>query len=298
MARHAGYSPRSFARRFRAETGTTPLQWLIARRVAEAQRLLEGTATCRSRRSPRAAASAARSGCASTSGGWSGPRRPLTAARFEHQHRGRARIAVRDSDCRLNPIYPALDDNRSAGPAEPTPSVPAVDARHHARGDREPPAARVPWKAVELWTCHLGTVEYREAAALQESLRERVIAGELPALLLLLEHPPSTRSAAARSPATSRSAPTSGARAGSTSSTRRAAASSPTTGPGQLVGYPIMRAARASPRSCARWRPRSSPRSPRRGSRRAGATTRGRSTPACGSRTARSPRSACTSRAA
>jgi AraC family transcriptional activator FtrA len=41
MARHAGYSPRSFARRFRAETGTTPLQWLIARRVAEAQRQLE-----------------------------------------------------------------------------------------------------------------------------------------------------------------------------------------------------------------------------------------------------------------
>src|SRR5829696_2256355 len=43
MARHAGYSPRSFARRFVAETGTTPLQWLIGRRVAEAQRLLEGT---------------------------------------------------------------------------------------------------------------------------------------------------------------------------------------------------------------------------------------------------------------
>ena len=43
MARHAGYSARSFARRFRAETGTTPLQWLTGRRVAEAQRLLEGT---------------------------------------------------------------------------------------------------------------------------------------------------------------------------------------------------------------------------------------------------------------
>jgi transcriptional regulator GlxA family with amidase domain len=43
MARHAACSPRSFARRFRAETGTTPLQWLIARRVAEAQRLLEAT---------------------------------------------------------------------------------------------------------------------------------------------------------------------------------------------------------------------------------------------------------------
>ena len=43
MARHAGYSPRSFARRFRAETGTTPLQWLIGVRVAEARRLLEAT---------------------------------------------------------------------------------------------------------------------------------------------------------------------------------------------------------------------------------------------------------------
>ena len=41
----------------------------------------------------------------------------------------------------------------------------------------------------DLWTCHLGSVEYREAAALQERLRARVIAGELPALLLLLEHP-------------------------------------------------------------------------------------------------------------
>ena len=41
----------------------------------------------------------------------------------------------------------------------------------------------------ELWTCNLGTVPYLEASALQESLRERVIAGELPDLLLLLEHP-------------------------------------------------------------------------------------------------------------
>jgi len=41
MARHAGVSERTFARRFRAETGTTPLQWLLARRVLDAQRLLE-----------------------------------------------------------------------------------------------------------------------------------------------------------------------------------------------------------------------------------------------------------------
>jgi transcriptional regulator GlxA family with amidase domain len=41
MARHANVSPRTFARRFRAETGTTPLQWLLARRVLAARRLLE-----------------------------------------------------------------------------------------------------------------------------------------------------------------------------------------------------------------------------------------------------------------
>jgi lipoate-protein ligase B len=41
----------------------------------------------------------------------------------------------------------------------------------------------------ELWTCHLGRVEYREAVALQERLRAQVQAGELPDLLLLLEHP-------------------------------------------------------------------------------------------------------------
>jgi transcriptional regulator GlxA family with amidase domain len=41
MARHAGVSPRTFARRFREETDTTPLRWLLARRVTEARRLLE-----------------------------------------------------------------------------------------------------------------------------------------------------------------------------------------------------------------------------------------------------------------
>jgi transcriptional regulator GlxA family with amidase domain len=41
MARHASVSPRTFARRFREETGTTPLQWLLAQRVLEGRRLLE-----------------------------------------------------------------------------------------------------------------------------------------------------------------------------------------------------------------------------------------------------------------
>ncbi len=43
MARHAAVSPRTFARRFREEVGTTPLQWLLAHRVTEARRLLEET---------------------------------------------------------------------------------------------------------------------------------------------------------------------------------------------------------------------------------------------------------------
>jgi transcriptional regulator GlxA family with amidase domain len=41
MAGHAGVSPRTFARRFREESGTTPLQWLLGQRVLESRRLLE-----------------------------------------------------------------------------------------------------------------------------------------------------------------------------------------------------------------------------------------------------------------
>jgi AraC family transcriptional activator FtrA len=41
MARHAVRSERSFARHFRAETGTSPLRWLHEQRVLHARRLLE-----------------------------------------------------------------------------------------------------------------------------------------------------------------------------------------------------------------------------------------------------------------
>jgi lipoyl(octanoyl) transferase len=44
--------------------------------------------------------------------------------------------------------------------------------------------------SAELMIARLGTVEYRAALALQESLRERVQAGELSDALLLLDHPP------------------------------------------------------------------------------------------------------------
>jgi transcriptional regulator GlxA family with amidase domain len=36
-------SVRTFTRRFRAETGTSPHAWLVAQRVARARRLLEGS---------------------------------------------------------------------------------------------------------------------------------------------------------------------------------------------------------------------------------------------------------------
>jgi transcriptional regulator GlxA family with amidase domain len=43
LARRAGTSPRTFARRFRAATGTTPHQWILSQRILLAQRLLETT---------------------------------------------------------------------------------------------------------------------------------------------------------------------------------------------------------------------------------------------------------------
>ncbi len=43
LARRAATSPRTFARRFHEQIGTTPLQWLITARVRRAQELLETT---------------------------------------------------------------------------------------------------------------------------------------------------------------------------------------------------------------------------------------------------------------
>jgi transcriptional regulator GlxA family with amidase domain len=43
LAQQAAMSPRTFARRFRAVTGTTPHQWLLSQRILLAQRLLETT---------------------------------------------------------------------------------------------------------------------------------------------------------------------------------------------------------------------------------------------------------------
>jgi lipoyl(octanoyl) transferase len=86
----------------------------------------------------------------------------------------------------------------------------------------------------ELWTCNLGTVEYREAVEIQERLRARVQAGELPDLLLLLQHPPvytlGRRSEPGELPV-GHDIPVVDTERGGKLTYH---------GPGQLVGYPIM----------------------------------------------------------
>src|ERR1700677_5145062 len=92
----------------------------------------------------------------------------------------------------------------------------------------------------ELWVCHLRTVSYRDALAIQEQIRARRQSGELPDTLLLLEHPPvytrGRRSGARDLPFGEdfyRSKVT------DVLSTDRGGRLT-YHGPGQLVGYPIM----------------------------------------------------------
>jgi lipoyl(octanoyl) transferase len=92
----------------------------------------------------------------------------------------------------------------------------------------------------ELWVCHLGTVPYRDAVVMQEDIRARRQAKELPDTLLLLEHPPvytrGRRSAEGELPL------------GEDFYRERGIEVVPSDrggrityhGPGQLVGYPIM----------------------------------------------------------
>jgi lipoyl(octanoyl) transferase len=87
--------------------------------------------------------------------------------------------------------------------------------------------------APELWVCHLGVVEYREALALQERVREARQEGELPDVLLTLEHPPVyTRGR--------RSGPMADVHGIDVVETDRGGLVT-YHGPGQLVGYPIVR---------------------------------------------------------
>ncbi|HEV2975052.1 MAG TPA: lipoyl(octanoyl) transferase LipB [Solirubrobacteraceae bacterium] len=92
----------------------------------------------------------------------------------------------------------------------------------------------------ELWVCHLGHVPYSDGVAIQETLRERRIAGELPDTLLLLEHPP-VYTRGRRASADDLPFPEDFYRAKGIdiASTDRGGKLT-YHGPGQLVGYPIM----------------------------------------------------------
>jgi len=93
----------------------------------------------------------------------------------------------------------------------------------------------------ELWVCHLGAVPYRRALAIQEQVRARRQADELPDTLLLLEHPPvytrGRRSGAEDLPLGEGFYRAKGIDVVDVDRGGRLTYH----GPGQLVGYPIMR---------------------------------------------------------
>jgi len=95
--------------------------------------------------------------------------------------------------------------------------------------------------AEELWVASLGQVPYEEAVALQEDIRAARHAGEVPDVLLLLEHPPvytrGRRSRASDLPMGEDWYRLQGIEV--CDSDRGGGATYH--GPGQLVGYPIMR---------------------------------------------------------
>src|SRR3954452_13537545 len=93
----------------------------------------------------------------------------------------------------------------------------------------------------DLLVCHLGQLEYRHATELQESLRERRRRDEIGDVLLLLEHPPvytrGRRTRAGELPMGAAWYATQGIDVVDTPRGGRVTYH----GPGQLVGYAIMR---------------------------------------------------------
>ncbi|HEY3959055.1 MAG TPA: lipoyl(octanoyl) transferase LipB [Solirubrobacteraceae bacterium] len=95
----------------------------------------------------------------------------------------------------------------------------------------------------ELWVCHLGTVPYLDAVALQEHVRAQRQTDKLPDTLLLLEHPPVyTRGRRASADELTMGEDFYRARGIDVVDTDRGGRIT-YHGPGQLVGYPIMRIA-------------------------------------------------------
>lgn len=97
--------------------------------------------------------------------------------------------------------------------------------------------------APELWVCQLGVVPYREALALQEALRDARQADLVPDVLLLLEHPPvytrGRRTGPGDMTVTEQWCEDQGIDVVDVDRGGKVTYH----GPGQLVGYPIMRTA-------------------------------------------------------
>jgi lipoyl(octanoyl) transferase len=93
----------------------------------------------------------------------------------------------------------------------------------------------------ELLVVRLGTVEYRDALALQEAVRARRQADELPDVLLLLEHPPVYTRGRRSQDGDLSFAPEWYAEQGIDVVPVNRGGQLTYHGPGQLVGYPIMR---------------------------------------------------------
>ena len=93
----------------------------------------------------------------------------------------------------------------------------------------------------ELWVCHLGSIEYREALELQERLRAARQQDELPDVLLTLQHPPvytrGRRSGPGELPLGDEWYAMQGIEIVQTDRGGKITYH----GPGQLVGYPIVR---------------------------------------------------------
>jgi lipoyl(octanoyl) transferase len=100
---------------------------------------------------------------------------------------------------------------------------------------------------MDLWTAHLGVVEYREAWALQERVRAARQADLIPDTLLLLEHPPvytrTRRTAASDLPRGEAWYREQGIEIVDTDRGGKLTYH----GPGQLVGYPIVRVGHVLP---------------------------------------------------
>jgi lipoate-protein ligase B len=104
-----------------------------------------------------------------------------------------------------------------------------------------PPRSVILGAMPELWVCNLGLVPYAQALALQESLRDARQADEIPDTLLLLEHPAvytrGRRTSAEELPLGEAFYAAQGIEIAETDRGGKLTYH----GPGQLVGYPIMR---------------------------------------------------------